>query len=343
MAQPDSSHTGFVLSAALAGANELISALGQDPLRIAEEAGIPPQALDDRELPLDGKSVGLFFHLAAKQCRCPNFGLALSSKQSWEILGPVWLLIRNSKTIGDALNKLVAYLSLYATSVVLTLDHSEPGWTALCYDTVSLDMLGEIHAIETGLAISVKEIGTHISPGWKPDSVQLRHHPPADVSEHIRNFGPGVMFNQDRNAIVFQSRLLDRPLKAGNAGDGAVLERAFHYHQPQNATGAHIRTENAIRNLLPHSNCSLDSIASIMGYASRTLQSHLSANGTSFQEISDHVRLQLAQKYLAHSTLTIGQISELLQFSETSAFTRFFKTHRQLTPRAYRKQSKMGL
>ncbi len=67
------------------------------------------------------------------------------------------------------------------------------------------------------------------------------------------------------------------------------------------------------------------------------MQTHLAEGGTGFQQVLDRVRLSLARKYLTYSELRISQIAELLRFSETSAFTRFFKTREGMTPKDYRR------
>ncbi len=327
------------MSVALTGADDLITSLNQSPALIAEKAGVPREALYDPEIPLRGESIGGFLHLAERRCRCRNFGLLLAERQSWSILGPVWLIIRNSETIGEALAKLEVNFSFYTTAAAIVLAQDDASTTAVCYDTSAVHLTGEIQLIELGIGILVQELKTLISSNWQPAMVQFRHQEPTDSSLHREKFGDGLAFSQDRNAIVFDADTLQMPIRRGKSVDGDVLARALRHSPHSNVVGIGIRTESVIRALLPHGQCSLSSVATALGQSKRSLQSHLSMQGTTFQSISDRVRIELAQKYLSYSDLTVGQIAELLQFSETSSLTRFFKTHHGTTPRAYRKQT----
>ena len=70
----------------------------------------------------------------------------------------------------------------------------------------------------------------------------------------------------------------------------------------------------------------------------QTLRRHLREEDTSFQEIKDHLRRDLAIYHLGRDELTINALAEQLGFSEPSAFHRAFKKWTGLTPGAYRAQ-----
>ena len=69
-----------------------------------------------------------------------------------------------------------------------------------------------------------------------------------------------------------------------------------------------------------------------------TLRRHLREEGSSFQELKDHLRRDLAIYHLGRDELAIQDIAEQLGFSEPSAFHRAFKKWTGLTPGAYRAQ-----
>ena len=73
----------------------------------------------------------------------------------------------------------------------------------------------------------------------------------------------------------------------------------------------------------------------------RTLQRRLGAEGTSFQDVVDSVREELARIYMADTArkYTVGELAYLLGFSEISAFTRAFKRWTGLTPTQWRDRS----
>jgi len=82
----------------------------------------------------------------------------------------------------------------------------------------------------------------------------------------------------------------------------------------------------------------LDTVAQQLHMSPQTLRRHLREEGSSFQELKDHLRRDLAIYHLGRADLAIQDIAEQLGFSEPSAFHRAFKKWTGLTPGAYRAQ-----
>jgi len=70
----------------------------------------------------------------------------------------------------------------------------------------------------------------------------------------------------------------------------------------------------------------------------RTLQRHLQQAGTSYQQILDTLRQELAEHYLLHSDLQIQDIAQYLGFTESRSFHRSFKGWTGETPGEYRQR-----
>lgn len=70
--------------------------------------------------------------------------------------------------------------------------------------------------------------------------------------------------------------------------------------------------------------------------SAQTLRRHLREEGSSFQELKDNLRRDLAIYHLSRNEISIQLIAEQLGFSEPSAFHRAFKKWTGLTPGAYR-------
>jgi AraC-like DNA-binding protein len=91
-----------------------------------------------------------------------------------------------------------------------------------------------------------------------------------------------------------------------------------------------------IRALLPFTDSSLIAIARALAISPRTLQRRLSEDGTTFDELREQVRADLAVNYVQQSNLRLAEISEMLGYSQQSAFSRAFKRLRGITPRQLR-------
>ena len=77
-------------------------------------------------------------------------------------------------------------------------------------------------------------------------------------------------------------------------------------------------------------------IAQALHVSNRTLQRKLKDEGTSFVDLLQDTRLQLAQKYLAQPGRSVVEITYMLGFSEPSTFSRAFKRWTGQAPADYR-------
>ncbi len=94
-----------------------------------------------------------------------------------------------------------------------------------------------------------------------------------------------------------------------------------------------------IRALVEHEGCTAETVAHELGLASRTLRYRLTQKNTSYQAIYDETRLELARHYLLHTGLRTGAIGERLDFTDSAAFSNFFKRQVGVTPRSFRKST----
>jgi len=81
----------------------------------------------------------------------------------------------------------------------------------------------------------------------------------------------------------------------------------------------------------------IEAVARRLGFSARTLQRRLTASGVSYQQLVDSARREAAARYLANSSLAIGEIAYLLGYSEPSAFHRAFKRWNGTTPHSLRR------
>ena len=82
----------------------------------------------------------------------------------------------------------------------------------------------------------------------------------------------------------------------------------------------------------------LDAVARCLCLGPRTMRRQLQELGTSYQQILDDVRRELAVEYLRTSSLTVQEIADLLGYSEVTNFRRAFMRWVEVSPYQYRKQ-----
>ena len=207
---------------------------------------------------------------------------------------------------------------------------------------LSVDAIGDWdaeHFLLESLLVIWHRLGSWlIGQRIRLDEVSFAYPAPAHHAEYDLLFPCAHRFEAADNSLLFNARYLAMPLLQ----DERTLKR-FLLHSPADLLarpdGGDSLTSR-IRRLLGRE-CEqwpdLDSIARQLHMSPQTLRRHLHEEGTSFQELKDHLRRDLAI-YQLGSDLPIQRIAERLGFSEPSAFHRAFKKWTGLTPGAYRAQ-----
>jgi AraC-like DNA-binding protein len=99
-----------------------------------------------------------------------------------------------------------------------------------------------------------------------------------------------------------------------------------------NTSQLRTKVENAVSSMLPHGRVLAQDIARTLGMSERTLARKLSDEGLNFTEILQHLRQDLAARYLDDRKLHVSKIAWLLGFRDVSAFTHAFKRWTGRTP-----------
>lgn len=74
--------------------------------------------------------------------------------------------------------------------------------------------------------------------------------------------------------------------------------------------------------------------------SSRTLNRRLSALGTTYSEVADEVKCQIACQMLSDSEMQLTDLANLLHYHDSSSFVKAFKRWTGSTPAQWRLDSK---
>jgi AraC-like DNA-binding protein len=92
------------------------------------------------------------------------------------------------------------------------------------------------------------------------------------------------------------------------------------------------RIRACILSRLPLGSLTAETVATQFSMSNRTLRRRLQEEATSFQEVLDEVRVELAHHYLTKEKRGIDEVAFLLGFSDPSAFTKAFRRWTGQTP-----------
>jgi AraC-like DNA-binding protein len=138
-------------------------------------------------------------------------------------------------------------------------------------------------------------------------------------------FGYAVDFGQDFNGLVCTTRDMDAP----NPLADPVMARYARQLLETNSCSSRMSTVDNVRHLLlvllPSGQCAIDHVAQQLGVDRRTVHRRLLREGTTFTEVVNTVRRELAAHYIDDAARPLSQVGELLGFSAPSAFSRWYR------------------
>ena len=331
---------GIIPARSLYASNELVRDHGGDAAAIAAQARLPIEAFSNPDLPVALDAAVEFLELAARQCGREDFGLLLAQRQDLSVVGPVYAMMSFAETISEALFMLVNFMGVHSAGLIISSSHVPDG-LLISYDIGAEEVEQDRQAMELGLGLLANFVRTQLSRPWHPNYVQFRHSRPKSLLQHERLFGPNVLFDQDHNALCIDHGTLRHQLGPANKRARQVMERVLRDRAVFDDHGVAPRAEAAIRALLPYTGgCTIDIVANYLGTSVRTLQRNLARSSTTFELLRDRVRLDLAEKYLTQSTMSLAEIADVLGYSQPSAFTRAFKRQHGSAPLKFRQNAR---
>ncbi len=246
---------------------------------------------------------------------------------------------RASPTLREALGQVVRYARVMHDRVALRLA-PEGGALRLTGTVPPAHPINRYQA-EFFLATWLRLARETCSPDLVPVEARLAHSAPARVDEHRRFFACPVLFDQPDVGLLIAGADLDRTMHGADPALSALLGRQLDKLLESLPAQASVssRARAVVRDDLPSGNASVDRVARQLAMSVRTLSRRLEAEGTSFRELLDSVREELACAHLRNPAVEIGEIAFVLGYSESSAFHRWFKRLTGRTPLAFRREA----
>ena len=315
----------------------LLAERGLDPVRVFAAVGLDPCLLDDPENRISFQDLGRLLAACADATGCPHFGLMAVERYGPDSLGAVGHQMRNSPTVGEALRNVQLHLHLNDRGAALFLLHLDPERVALCYTIFWHDTDVTSLIYDAALAVAHKALCELCGPAWKPLTVQFAHRRPAAALPYKRFFGVRPEFDAQRCAIVFASSWLDHPVAGADPALRDSLERAVHQLEASEPDSLAAQVRRALYPMVLSGTATLASAARLFSLHERTIRRRLEADGTTFQQLLNEARFEVAQQLLRDTRLPAAEIATILGYSNPGAFSRAFRGWSGSTPRRWRK------
>jgi AraC-like DNA-binding protein len=268
--------------------------------------------------------------------RC--FGLKMAAQMqpaNLHGLGFSWLA---SDSLLDALERLVRFSKLINNVARLRLETSERTIELVLYDLDKLPAATD-SAIDSALAVFLRMCRIAAGNSINPLRVDLSHSRPPCHHEFARVFCAPVAFNATDNRLCFDRASLEASLPSAHPelariNDQTVIDYLARFDRDN--TSMRVRTR--LIEQLPSGTPRQGSIARELNIGLRSMQRKLKDEGTSFNDLLDSTRRELAMHYVRESHRSLGEVAYLLGFAEPGSFTRAFRRWAGVTPQAFREQ-----
>jgi AraC-like DNA-binding protein len=317
----------------------VLQSLGSDPAQVFSRAQVDPALFADPDHSISLAVLGRLVQQCVESTGCEHFGLLVGERGGQSSLGLIGLAVRDSANVEVALRRLGAYLHLYHGGQVLNLDVSDDvASLGYAIHQVGVEAVDQIE--DGALAIFFNVMRDLCGADWLPIEVRFAHRRPASLRPFLNFFHTTLQFNAEQSALVFSANWLRRPMPQVDADLQRLLRREIDALEATQGTDFRERVRGVLRTGLLTGHGSADQVAGIFSMHRRTLSRRLAECGTSFAELADEGRFEIAKHMLANTTMDVGQIATALDYAEASAFTRAFRRWSGTTPAAWRTQQR---
>jgi AraC-like DNA-binding protein len=339
-------HRATVAAGFVAGLLSGIQAKGLDPSGLLRGVGLEPDVLADRDARVPIATYVALYNLVVRELGDEGFALFPQPLRT----GTFEFLCRGllgSTDLAEALERASRFLRLVLPDLRLAVSR-EGGFARLeIRETRRLRPATNdpcrVFAFEWLLRL------VHGVACWlvaRPLTLAEVHFPfarPAHAGDYALIYTEHSFFDSQNLVARLEATVLDLPVRRGESDLEAFLDGA-----PGKITMLYRRDREMAREVralvvrsLP-STPTLADAARELRVSTRTLHRRLEEEGTTFREVKDAVRRELALARLEKSDQSIAEIAAALGYSEPSAFFRAFQGWTGLAPTAYRKRAALA-
>lgn len=303
---------------------------------ILKGTGIDDAQLGDPEaLITPDQELVLISNLQAAFADTPALGFEVGLQYALSTFGVWGFTLSISENMAQGFERAVRFLALSTAYCAVGVDRGAREFR-ITFNPEHIPQAQQRFLLErdmgTGLRLS-REFNKNSQPVRE---IQFEGPPPPYQDRLQQLAGVPVIFGQIDNALVVDAQTAMEPNGLYDEKLVRLMEDQCQSLMDRRQIGG---LSGQIRGKLLGGlglSASLDEVAAEIGMTARTLRRKLEEDGTSFREISDLARRQLAEQMLLSTAMKIDELAFHLGYSDTASFTRAFRRWHGISPGAYR-------
>jgi len=322
---------------AIWGFPETLRELGVDVEAMLEEAGMTPEIFEDRDNLVSYSALARLFEICAQRLNRDDLGLLIGQRTRLTDLGVAGELALCGETVEEGLRRFIEHYNLHDTAATMCLTVGG-GYARFIWAIAEDGISSTGHIQLAAMTIAFNFMQDLCGASWLPTVVTVASHRPANPQPCHRFFRAPVRFDSDESALIFEQRWLNRPLPPVDPQTRRRIETEARARQAIVKVNFPDNLRILLRKKLLIGDCSMDSVAQLLGMHRRTLDRRLQHHGVHYGELLESVQSDLARQLLADTTMQVQHIAEALKFSNAANFATAFRRWTGVTPGEFRRR-----
>jgi AraC-like DNA-binding protein len=276
------------------------------------------------------------YHNAAKLSRDPHFAYHTGLRFHLSAYGMYGFAILSSMDYRQKFAQNYHQLATPFAEIEFKEHHGSGIWTIapMPHSRIAASLYKFLVEMQFGICVSLHR--DVMGPLFAVREFHLTYDPPGDAADYLGIFGCPVLFGQPENRLLFDAAWLDGTPRLGNEITYSMVvelcDGLINDLQLSAGVAGKVRKE-LLTNLMRSR--SFRDVANDL-HMSDTLRRELHEENTSFRNLVDQLRMEMAIKYLRDTDLTVENISESLGFSDAANFRQAFRRWTKAAPHAFR-------
>ena len=292
---------------------------------VFRKVGMDPAFLTEGRNRYSQESISRLWRVAIQETGDPYFGLRLAKHIRPSTFHVVGYAMSCSVTLGAALQRFARYAKLISSSATIALTHEPDRWQlSFNFDTGTQLFPQNLDAALAGIVCFSRWLA---GEDLAPIETRFMHPLPegADPQEYEKVLGCPVYFGQVEDSVTFHVADMDRTIDSADEQLACILDDMTIRQLADLAGRFSTQVRKCLFDQFSRGQISKHCTADLMHMTERTLLRRLRDEGTTFREVLDKLREELAYEYMRRPGATLEEVSSMLGFSDASTFSRAFK------------------
>ena len=307
---------------------------GVDSRALLLQAGIEEVVSNDPLARLPYNRMGEVFRLAVQATGDPQFGLYASRYMLPLHIHALGTALLASRSLMDLCLRIERFGSFLAQTVVFYVERGDSGTKFSAHLNAPL----RPEAMDMFWSFVLRFMRHLDTEDFSPLRVELpREETPTARQAYADFFRCPLSFGHEEMALYFDTSRLEAELPTASLELARLSDQVVRdYLAKMDKDDITSRVSSLLVANLPMGDYSKEEAARALHMGARTLQKKLQGAETTWRELVDHTRYELAVSYLESGRYSLAEITYMLGFNDTSSFSRAFKRWSGQAPGEYR-------